>query len=379
MPRFLQLHWLASYPAALLNRDDAGLAKRIPFGGVTRGRISSQCLKRHWRLAGTDSLEGARANPWALQNIGVETSLRSKEIVEHHIRPRLESLDAATPEKLDALCSGLIEVIYGKKASDPKQRQALLLGEAEIEYLTGKAEQAMQAADDDAARKALTDSLKNEKKNIKALVGGGGLEAALFGRMVTSDPAANTDAAIHVAHALTVHPLERELDFMAVVDDLKRREDGDDTGAAGIFDMELASGLYYGYVVVDLPLLIANLSADNGIAGKVLEHLVHLVAEVSPGAKKGSTAPYAYAQWMMIELGDRQPRTLANAFHEPLAARGAGLSDVAAKLSEHLTAMDEAYGAHEDRRQMSVDASLSDIPRINLNELAAWAAAGVSH
>ncbi len=378
MPRFLQLHWLASYPATLLNRDDAGLAKRIPFGGVTRGRISSQCLKRHWRLAGTDSLEAARTNPWALQNIGVETSLRSKEVVEQRIRPRLESLDAATPEKLDTLCTALIEAIYGSKAADPKKRQALLLGEAEIEYLAGKAEEAIHAVDENAALAALADSLKNEKKNIKALVGGGGLEAALFGRMVTSDPAANTDAAIHVAHALTVHPLERELDFMAVVDDLKHREDGDDAGAAGIFDMELASGLYYGYVVVDLPLLVANLSADDSIAGKVLEHLVHLIAEVSPGAKKGSTAPYAYAQWMMVELGDRQPRTLANAFHEPLVARGTGVSDAAAKLGEHLTAMDEAYGAHEDRRQMSVDASLSDIPRINLNELAAWAAAGVN-
>jgi hypothetical protein len=47
--RFIQIHSLTSYPASLLNRDDAGLAKRIPFGGAVRTRISSQCLKRHWR------------------------------------------------------------------------------------------------------------------------------------------------------------------------------------------------------------------------------------------------------------------------------------------------------------------------------------------
>ena len=29
-PRFLQIHTLHSYPAALLNGDDSGLAKRIP-------------------------------------------------------------------------------------------------------------------------------------------------------------------------------------------------------------------------------------------------------------------------------------------------------------------------------------------------------------
>ena len=53
-PRFLQIHTLHSYPAALLNRDDSGLAKRMPFGGATRTRISSQCLKRHWRVAEDD-------------------------------------------------------------------------------------------------------------------------------------------------------------------------------------------------------------------------------------------------------------------------------------------------------------------------------------
>lgn len=43
--KFVQIHTLTSYPAVLLNRDDAGFAKRLPFGGVTRTRISSQCLK----------------------------------------------------------------------------------------------------------------------------------------------------------------------------------------------------------------------------------------------------------------------------------------------------------------------------------------------
>ena len=48
-PDFVQIHMLTSYPAVLLNRDDVGLAKRIPFGGSVRTRVSSQCLKKHWR------------------------------------------------------------------------------------------------------------------------------------------------------------------------------------------------------------------------------------------------------------------------------------------------------------------------------------------
>ena len=133
MARFIQIHWLASYPAALLNRDDAGLAKRIPFGGATRGRISSQCLKRRWRLAGADSIANAEANPWALQNVGVQTSVRTKEVVEQRIRPRLEEQSDADSEVLDGICGRLIEAIYGDKAGDPKKRQALLLGEPRVD------------------------------------------------------------------------------------------------------------------------------------------------------------------------------------------------------------------------------------------------------
>ncbi|MFN8994607.1 MAG: type I-E CRISPR-associated protein Cas7/Cse4/CasC, partial [Pseudomonadota bacterium] len=38
LPRFIQIHSLHNYPAALLNRDDAGLAKRLPYGNATRTR-----------------------------------------------------------------------------------------------------------------------------------------------------------------------------------------------------------------------------------------------------------------------------------------------------------------------------------------------------
>jgi CRISPR system Cascade subunit CasC len=57
--RFLQIHTLHSYTAALLNRDDTGQAKRLIYGGKNRTRISSQCLKRHWRKAENDPLARA--------------------------------------------------------------------------------------------------------------------------------------------------------------------------------------------------------------------------------------------------------------------------------------------------------------------------------
>ena len=72
-PRFLQIHSLTSFPGALLNRDDAGLAKRLSYGGVVRTRVSSQCLKRHWRTAADD---------WSLANTGADLSVRSRSVFE---------------------------------------------------------------------------------------------------------------------------------------------------------------------------------------------------------------------------------------------------------------------------------------------------------
>ena len=378
--RFLQVHWLASYPGTLLNRDDAGLGKRLPFGGVTRGRVSSQSLKRHWRLAGANCLEEADSNPWALQNLDAPMGIRTKLAVEEKIIPRALERQPAPDSVRVAVEAALLKGLHGKDATDPKKRQALYFGEPELKHLAGVAAEALAEGDPKKAGKKLEDRLKAERANLRTLKNGAGLGAALFGRMVTSDRAANTNAAIHVAHAITVHSMERELDYMTAVDDLIRPEDEEHAGAAGVFDMELTSGLYYGYVVVDISLLVANLSADREIAAKVVEHLVHLVAQVSPGAKKGSTAPYAWAELMLIEAGSRQPRTLANAFRDPVRLpSNRVLESTVERMGAHLAHLDEAYGGNETRRQLAVDsdAALAGIERMNLDELAGWSADSV--
>ncbi|MDW8345024.1 MAG: type I-E CRISPR-associated protein Cas7/Cse4/CasC, partial [Verrucomicrobiae bacterium] len=44
--KLIELHIIQSFPVSCLNRDDVGAPKTAIFGGVTRARISSQCLKR---------------------------------------------------------------------------------------------------------------------------------------------------------------------------------------------------------------------------------------------------------------------------------------------------------------------------------------------
>nr|WP_010399207.1 type I-E CRISPR-associated protein Cas7/Cse4/CasC [Paracoccus sp. TRP] len=356
-PRFLQIHFLAPYTAALLNRDDAGLAKRLPYGGTLRTRVSSQCLKRHWRLAD---------DPHALIRIaGATDAFRSRETIDRKVLADLTEVDEAV---LKPIREALLVAVYGDKGADKKSRQTLLLGEVEVAYLATEAKRlaAEAAGDGKAAQEIAKDWLKTHKANLKALSEGakmpGGLTGALFGRMVTSDPRANIDAPVHVAHAFTVHAEEAESDYFIAADDLAREED---TGADTIQETELTSGLFYGYVVVDIPGLIANLGGDAALAGEVLHNLLYLIAEVSPGAKLGSTAPYSRASFLLVEAGDRQPRTLAEAFRDACAASTA---PAVAQLTAHLAALDAAYATGETRRVMTL--ANADVPGAERGSLA---------
>ena len=169
------------------------------------------------------------------------------------------------------------------------------------------------------------------KRKHEALIKrGSGSESVLFRSWrVVRNILSWSAAFVSVAHAFRVHQAQVENDYFTVVDDLQK--DGE-TGSAGIFDTELTSGLYYGYVVVDVPQLIENLEGISAkdcfavgtpterreLAGRVVQHLLHLIATVSPGAKRGSTAPFDWAKFVLVEAGDWQPRSLAGAFHDAL-------------------------------------------------------------
>lgn len=382
LPRFIQIHTLHNYPAALLNRDDAGLAKRLPMGDKIRTRISSQCLKRHWRVAD---------DHFALASLGVPMAIRSRETLDL-IRKTLIGqgvADNLAQTAAEALRNGGLLDKAGKELKGTEALatgQAVLLGKAEIDYLVSRcAALAQENPDEKALKAAVTKFLKDEKSNLATMRHGSGLESALFGRMVTSDVLASRDAAVYVAHAFTVHEAQVENDYFTVVDDLLR--DAGELGSAGIFDTELASGLYYGYVVVDVPQLVANLEgigikdcfnaepARRKLAGQVVHHLLHLIATVSPGAKRGSTAPFDWAKFVLVEAGDWQPRSLAGAFQNALPLATPDIRRAAVqRLADEAARLDAAYGAPMQRRYLALDeVSVPGAERLALSALAEWA------
>jgi CRISPR system Cascade subunit CasC len=347
---FFQIHTLVSYPASLLNRDDAGLAKRIPFGNASRLRISSQCLKRHWREDLVQQLPG------------VPDGLRTRSFFTRAIMPRLidAGISAQTAEALtETLAAGLIK---GGVDKGGDMSQPVLFGVREADYLVRFLQEAISGASDPAAalKERLDKLSREEKDNFKAMSkAAAGLTSALFGRFVTSDLLARVDAPVHVAHAFTVHAANTEMDYFTVVDDLNR---ADETGAAHANQAELGAGIYYGHVAVDVPLLVSNLTGSTvcgwrdqpgDTARSVLTALVHSISSRTPGAKLGSTAPYSRADLVLLEAGPQQPRTLANAFLEALPARGNVLSEGARKLGAQLERVDAMYGATANSRALA--------------------------
>ena len=190
----------------------------------------------------------------------------------------------------------------------------------------------------------------------------------MFGRFVTSDILARSDAAVHVAHAFTVHGLNTEVDYFTVVDDLNRDEE---TGAAHAGDMELGAGVFYGYVAIDIPLLVSNFTGcdpkdwraqDSAEVRQVLGALIRAIATVSPGAKLGATAPYAYCDFMLLEAGTQQPRSLANAYLQALRPRGNLTDQAVGALAAHLKAQETMFGPTAERRTLATTCVWTDEP-----------------
>ncbi len=408
---FLQLHTLTSYPASLLNRDDAGFAKRLPFGDGSRIRISSQCLKRHWRtfegegslaelevdgalvpqtVRSRRSFEARVLNP--LLDKGVDTQLATE--VTHELMKAL--LGESAKAKAKKAKPKEDEEAVEEEKPQARTEQITVLGEPELEFLLEEARSICAEIDNPKeAKKAVTQLFKGDaKKNLAQLKQGAGLGAALFGRMVTSAILARGDAAVHVAHAFTVNAETAEADYFTAVDDLLSQGEDHKLGSGHIGSTELTTGLFYGYVVVDLPLLISNLeacsrrdwlTADRELAAQVVQRLTKLIATVSPGAKLGSTAPYSYAHWVLAEMGEAQPRSLANAFLAPVPTHPDLIANAYAAVAGHLHDLDTNYGAVEARRFTALgpverlEEALNSEQRVSLPNLAEWIGSQVRH
>ncbi|MFZ5506221.1 MAG: type I-E CRISPR-associated protein Cas7/Cse4/CasC [Pseudomonadota bacterium] len=331
MSRFAQLHILTSYPPSNLNRDDTGRPKTALMGDALRLRISSQSQKRAWRTS--DIFESALAG-----HIGTRTKDIGKQI-------HADLIAAGVADKTAREWARQIAGQFGKLKSDKKSdkdedlqiEQLAHFGPEEIASIN-------ELASACAARNAspTDDELKLLRLPRKAA------DIAMFGRMLADSPAYNVEAAVQVAHAITVHKSAVEDDYFSAVDDLNDGQN--DRGAAHIGERSFGAGLFYIYVCIDRELLKENLGGDEALTGKAIEALVNAITKVSPTGMQNSHASRAYASYVLVEKGDQQPRSLAQSFLKPVQPRNDGdmLTLAVKALEQRRENFDKVYGACSD-------------------------------
>ena len=314
MARFIQLHMLTAYPPANLNRDDQGRPKTAKMGGFDRLRVSSQCLKRNWRIS--DIFQQAMS-----EHIGKRTKEMGLKVYKELRDKNICHKDAMEWTKQIAGIFGNLKLLPKKEKEKLKdlidtEREKKELFELEIEQLvyfdTEEEKEIFELVKTIADRKKgpKDDDLNILRNKMSAV------DIALFGRMLASKPEFNIEAACQVAHAISVHPVVIEDDYFTAVDDLN---DGlEDAGAAHIGETRFASALFYSYICINRELLTENLNGNQGLADKAIRALSEAAVKVAPEGKQNSFASRAYASYVLAEKGDQQPRSLSVAFLKPI-------------------------------------------------------------
>jgi CRISPR system Cascade subunit CasC len=335
MKALLEIHLLQNFAPSNLNRDDTGSPKDAYFGGVRRGRISSQSLKRAMRMYFREQ-----------ELITSEhLALRTKRLTEKVSALLVERGHAAeTATKVVNLALGGIQLKVDE--GDGKTQYLVYFGEKEISDLAEvihnnweKLEAALPKDDSGKKKdkKAAKDAVDGDtiKALKKVLDGGKAVDVALFGRMLADLPEKNQYAACQVAHAISTHKVDHSEDFYTAVDDLKP---DDNAGADMLGTVEFNSACYYRYAVIDLAKLCENLLGDDELMIKGLEAFLRSSIYALPSGKQNSFAAHQLPSFIGFTVRkNASPRSLANAFEKPIKMSSEGW------LTASTTALDKEW------------------------------------
>lgn len=312
--KYIQIHELTSYPASNLNRDDLGRPKTVKIGDSTRLRISSQSLKRAWRIS--DAMNEK------FPVMGVR-SRKLSETIEHCLMNGISLLDCISGNEVPTrnpvdekvakkYGKAIDDALRSQKSDDYNDKESSDDGsKAKKKQLFHYSDSELKAADNIMAQVA-----EGKEVDVKDLICSGpfSVDIAMFGRMVADDKEHSCEAAVQVAHSFTVHKAVVEEDYFTAVDDLNKDSD---SGAGHLGETSFGAGLFYNYICIDFELLTRNLGSEDK-AHEAVKALLEVSATVSPTGKQNTFASRAYSSFIMIEKGDKQPRSLASAFLRPI-------------------------------------------------------------
>ncbi len=310
MTTFINIHTLISHPSSMMNRDDSGLQKTAVFGGTTRSRISSQCLKRAIRQSEVynDAVE--------------ENSIRTNKFDEL-LELCITEITDSDPKLIEDVLLNLGSKV--KKEKNKETGEITRLFDAVQPYAVGAVREAVNMV------KAGTD-LKELKKIIQLPT----IDVALSGRMDASCPERNVEAAMSVAHSLTTHSADIEVDWFTACDDLAEQ------GSGHIGTTEFSSGVFYRYASINLDLLAKNIKTKIEDLTSVIETLIRCFSVVTPNAKQKVFAAHNHSDFVLITKSN-QPLSLANAFRKPVQNTGDVMENSISELIKHYEKLTSAY------------------------------------
>lgn len=409
---FINFHVLISHSPACLNRDDMNMQKDAIFGGKRRVRISSQSLKRT-----------IRKSDYYLANFG-EPSIRTRELEllsdELFYKLNIDGGDNYKKEWIDktiqAFVSRTVEgdiddedvddvELEDVAINDSKQKKIAVAPWAVPEFkqlykiVKDVFDSPMDPKLSDAFSKAIekehkrkptakkprvTDDeirdgllLKEVKKIIKSqseifqAACGNVLDIALSGRMATSGLMTTIDGALSMAHAITTHTIDSDIDWFTAVDDLQ------ELGSGHLDTQEFSAGVFYRYASLNIAQLQENLGgAPRSKVLDIAAHLAYLLATEIPNAKQHSFAAFNPADLVMISFSD-MPISLANAFETPVKAEQGGgfrLPSIQ-NLNAYWQRVHTGYGLNERVAQYQLaDEAIPDgiSPQDTLTQLMQW-------
>jgi len=306
MTTFINIHTLISHPSSMMNRDDSGMQKTAVFGGSVRSRISSQCLKRAIR----------------------QSDIYAEAVAEKSIRTnKFDELLALCTKEMPETDAKLIEDVLsnmGSKVSKDK-KTGIRHFDAVQPYALGSIKEAINMVD-----------AGTELKALKKIVQIPTYDVALSGRMDASCPERNVEAAMSVAHSLTTHSADIEVDWFTACDDLAEQ------GSGHIGTTEFSSGVFYRYASINVDLLAKNVKAEVSKVAPIINTMIRCFAQVSPSAKQKVFAAYNQADFVMATQSN-QPLSLANAFRKPIENNGEVMENSIAALVKHYEKLSDAY------------------------------------
>ncbi len=351
----IEAHLIQNFAPSNLNRDDTGQPKSATFGGFRRARVSSQCSKRSTRREGPMSE--------LLEKCG---AFRTRQLIVE-IAKGIDKKDKPDDKTIEVVTS-VFEAGGLEKSSEASKNTTTILVFLDKEALPKLVSVFRENWEDLTKENKKTEEASRDRVGQILFEAVKAPDIALFGRMLElkdSTPFGKynmrVDAACQVAHPLSTHKVDMEMDFYTAVDDLNPEKE---SGAGMMGVVGFNSACYYRYALVDRDQLARNLvrktERNNGQwvqnltqedylgADEVIKAFLEAMVYAIPTGKQNSFAAQNLPSFgLFVRRQEGVPISLANAFAKPVRPQKddddlVGLSVEA--LTRHWGALKEVYG-----------------------------------